>query len=88
MGCFILAHIFITWMSIISIGPLSEQEKELEILALRQQLAILKRKCGKPVKPNWIEKMPPNDPVPYSPQIPLTHKLMPVSPCFPYLNLS
>lgn len=57
MGWFILVHVFTTWMSIISIGRLSEQEKELEILVLRHQLAILQRKCDKPVKPNRIEKM-------------------------------
>jgi hypothetical protein len=57
MGWFILVHVFTTWMSIVSIGRLSEQEKELEILVLRQQLAILQRKCDKPVKPSRIEKM-------------------------------
>jgi ABC-type dipeptide/oligopeptide/nickel transport system ATPase subunit len=44
-------------MSILSIGRLSEQEKELEILVLRHQLAILQRKCDKPIIPNRIEKM-------------------------------
>jgi hypothetical protein len=31
MGGFILVHVFTTWMAIVSIGRLSEQEKELEI---------------------------------------------------------
>lgn len=57
MGWFILVHVFTTWLSIFSIGRLSEQEKELEILVLRHQLAILQRKCDKPIKPNRIEKM-------------------------------
>ena len=39
------------------IGRFSEQEKDLEILILRQQLAILHRKQEKPVKPNRAEKM-------------------------------
>jgi len=41
----------------VRIGRLSEQEKDLEILVLRQQLAILQRKQEKPVKPNRAEKM-------------------------------
>jgi hypothetical protein len=41
MGWFILAHIFTTLMAIVSISRLSKQEKDLEILVLRQQLAIL-----------------------------------------------
>ncbi len=57
MGWFILVHIFTTWMSFLSIGRFSEQEKDLEILVLRHQLAILQRKCNQPVKPNRIEKM-------------------------------
>jgi putative transposase len=57
MGWFILVHIFTTWLSILSIGRLSEEEKDLEILLLRHQLAILQRKCDQPVKPNRIEKM-------------------------------
>jgi hypothetical protein len=36
---------------------MSEQEKDLEILILRQQLAILQRKQEKPVKTNRAEKM-------------------------------
>ena len=36
---------------------MSEQEKDLEILILRQQLAILQRKQEKPFKPNRAEKM-------------------------------
>jgi hypothetical protein len=57
MGWFILVHVFRTWMAIVSIGRLSEQEKDLEILVLRQQLAILQRKCDKPVKPNRAGKV-------------------------------
>jgi len=45
MGWFILVHVFTIWMAIVSIGRLSEQEKELEIWVLRQQLTILLRKC-------------------------------------------
>jgi hypothetical protein len=44
-------------MSIVNIGRLSEKEKNLEILVLRQQLAILQRKCHKPVKPSRAVKL-------------------------------
>jgi hypothetical protein len=57
MGRFILVHVFTTLMSIVSIGRLSEQEKGLDIWVLRQQLALLQRRCHKPVKPNRAEKM-------------------------------
>ena len=57
MGWFILAQAFSIWITIVRIGRLSEQEKDLEILVLRQQLAIMQRKQEKPVKPNRAEKM-------------------------------
>jgi len=41
----------------ISIRRLSDLEKDLEIVVLRHQLAILQRKTNKSVKPNQIEKM-------------------------------
>jgi len=43
MGWFILKHIFSTILSIINIARLSNQEKDLEILILRQQLSVLQR---------------------------------------------
>jgi len=57
MGWFILAQLFSILITIVRIGRLSKQEKDLEILVLRQQLAILQRKQEKPVKPNRAEKM-------------------------------
>jgi hypothetical protein len=57
MGWFILAQVLTILISIVRIGRLSEQEKDLEILILRQQLAILQRKQEQPVKPNRTEKM-------------------------------
>ena len=44
-------------MAFISISRLSQQEKDLEILVLRQQLAILQRTHNKPLKPNRAEKL-------------------------------
>jgi putative transposase len=57
MGWFILAQAFSILITIVRIGRLSDQEKDLEILVLRQQLVILQRKQEKPVKPNRAEKM-------------------------------
>jgi len=57
MGWFILTHIFATIFSFSAIGRLSDWEKDLEILLLRQQLAILQRKSKHPVKPSRIEKL-------------------------------
>ncbi len=57
MGWFILKHIFATIFSFINIRRLSDQEKDLEILVLRQQLSILQRKLNHPIKPSKIEKL-------------------------------
>jgi putative transposase len=57
MGWYILAQVFTILISIVRIGRMSEQEKDLEILILRQQLVILQREQGKPVKTYRTEKM-------------------------------
>jgi putative transposase len=57
MGWFILVQIFSVLIAIVSLGRLSEREKDLEILVLRQQLAILKRKQSQPIRANRVEKM-------------------------------
>jgi hypothetical protein len=46
MGWFILNHVFSTILAIITVRRLSSQEKDLEILILRQQLLILQRKLN------------------------------------------
>ena len=57
MGWFILKHIFSTLLAIFNVRRLSDQEKDLEILVLRQQLSILQRKLNHPIKPSKIEKL-------------------------------
>ena len=54
---FILTQIVSVLIAIVSLGRLSEREKDLEILVLRQQLAIMKRKQSQPVRANRAEKM-------------------------------
>ena len=57
MGWFILKHIFSTIFSFVNIRRSSEQDKDLEILILRQQLSILERKLNHPIRPNRVEKL-------------------------------
>ena len=57
LGWFILTNFFSAFLALIRITRLSEHEKDLEILLLRQQLIILQRKYNKPIKPNRAEKM-------------------------------
>ncbi len=57
MGWFILAHIFSTILSLIQVGRLSDKDKDLEVIILRHQLAVMTRLHSKPVKPNRAEKM-------------------------------
>ena len=48
---FILRHLFSSLLSILSLSRLSDPEKDLEIMVLRHQLAILQRKLKHPLKP-------------------------------------
>ncbi len=57
MGWFILKHIFSTFFFFFNIRQLTNREKDLEILILRQQLSILQRKRNHPIKPSHAEKM-------------------------------
>ena len=57
MGWLILKHIFTTLFTFINIRRLSNQEKDLEIVILRQQLSILQRKHKHPIKPSRVEKL-------------------------------
>ena len=57
MAWFILVHIYSTMLMFMHIGRLSEQEKDLEILLLRRQLAIVERKLDQPVRASRGEKL-------------------------------
>jgi putative transposase len=57
MGWFTLAHIFSTILSLIQVRRLPDKDKDLEIVILRHQLAVMTRLHAKPVKPNRVEKM-------------------------------
>jgi putative transposase len=57
MGWFILAHLFSTLVALISIGRLSEREKDLEILLLRQRVSILLRNRDQTVRATPVEEL-------------------------------
>jgi transposase len=57
MGWFILAHLFSIILALFQISRLSESDKDLEIVILRHQLAVMTRLHKKPVKPNRAEKL-------------------------------
>ena len=54
---FIVMHLFSTLLDWVRIGQLTEQEKDLEILLLRQQLGIAQRKLSKPVRSSRVERL-------------------------------
>lgn len=49
--------LFSTLLDLVRIGRLSEREKDLEILLLRQQLGIAERKLHKPVRASRAERL-------------------------------
>ena len=54
---FVVMHLFSTLLDLIKIGRLSEDDKDLEILLLRQQLGIAERKLHKPVRASRVERL-------------------------------
>jgi putative transposase len=57
MVWFIVGHLFMRLLAWVRIGRLSEQDKDLEILLLRQQLDLLERKLEKPIRVSRVEKL-------------------------------
>ena len=57
MGWFILAQLFSILVALVSLSRLSEREKDLEILLLRQQISILLRNRDQPVRATQVEKL-------------------------------
>jgi putative transposase len=57
MSWLILGHLFSTLVDWISIGRLSSREKDLELLLLRQQLALVQRRLDKAVRSERVEKL-------------------------------
>ena len=52
---FVVMHLFSTLLDLIRIARLSEHDKDLEILLLRQQLGIAERKLHKPLRASRAE---------------------------------
>jgi hypothetical protein len=57
MGWFILAQPFSTFIQLIHLSRMSDQEKDLELMILRTQLDMAERQLHKPVRPARAEKM-------------------------------
>ncbi len=57
MGWFMLANIFSALLALIRISFSSDPEKDLEILIVRQQMNLLRRKQDQTVKPDRVDKM-------------------------------
>ena len=57
MAWFILSQLFSTLIQLIWIGRMSDHEKELEIMILRYQLAIVERNLQSPLRPSRAEKL-------------------------------
>ena len=57
MVWFVVMYLFSTLLDLIKIGRLSEHEKDLEILLLRQQLRIVERKLLKPIRTSRVERL-------------------------------
>jgi hypothetical protein len=54
---FLLSQLFALILTLFRLRHISEADKDLEILILRQQLGILQRRQDKPIKPNRLEKL-------------------------------
>ena len=57
MVWFIVMHLSSTLLDWVKIGQLTDLEKDLEILVLRQQLGIAKRKLQKPIRVSRAERL-------------------------------
>lgn len=57
MFWFGIMRVYSILMDWLRIGQLSDQEKDLEILLLRQQLALVERKLNKPLRVSRIERL-------------------------------
>ncbi len=57
MGWFVLVKLFSVLISLVHLGRLSDPEKDLEILLLRQQISILLRNQDQPVRATRFEKL-------------------------------
>ena len=57
MSWFVVMHLFSTLLDWIRIRQLTDQEKDLEILVLRQQLRISERKLQKPIRATRAERL-------------------------------
>jgi putative transposase len=53
----LIAQVVTLVLELLTLRYSVNKDKDLELLVLRQQLRILERRVGKPVRPSWVEKL-------------------------------
>src|SRR5258706_7991690 len=53
----LIAQVVKIFLDVVSLRLIADATKDLELLVLRQQLRILERRVGKPVRPSRVEKL-------------------------------
>ncbi len=57
MFWFLIGRIVTVLFDVLCVRFTKDSEKDLELLVLRQQIRILERRVGKPVRPSRVEKL-------------------------------
>jgi putative transposase len=53
----LIAQVVQVILDVLSLGLVTDADKDLELLVLRQQIRILERRVGKPVRASRVEKV-------------------------------
>ena len=54
---FLISQVVRLVLDLLTLHNLLDKDKDLELLVLRQQIRILERQLGKPVRPSRVEKL-------------------------------
>jgi len=54
---FLISQVVRLVLDLLTLHNLLDKDKDLELLVLRQQIRILERRLGKPVRPSRVEKL-------------------------------
>ncbi len=53
----LIAQVVKVILDVLSLHLITDPDKDLELLVLRQQIRVLERRVGKPVRPSRVEKL-------------------------------